>query len=202
VSPRTIRANPTFPLSLITRNENMQRKSFTSINKIYFWTATIHNWCRLLENDIEKQIIIDSLRTLSDRGLITVYGFVVMPNHIHLIWQLNDINGKETAKGSFMKFTAHEFKKRLKATNGLESYKVEAANKSYQFWQRDSLAIEIWNRTVAEQKLNYMHNNPISGKWQLSKDDISYQYSSARFYEYGIDEFGFLNNLYKVFDGD
>jgi hypothetical protein len=35
----------------------------------------------------------------------------------------------------------------------------------------------------------------------LAKDDISYFYSSAGFYEYDIDEFGFLNNLYEVFDG-
>jgi hypothetical protein len=36
----------------------------------------------------------------------------------------------------------------------------------------------------------------------VAKDDISYYYSSVRFYEYGIDEFGFLNNLYEVFDGE
>jgi hypothetical protein len=26
--------------------------------------------------------------------------------------------------------------------------------------------------------------------------------AKARFYETGVDEFGFLTNLYKVFDGD
>ena len=35
------------------------RKSTTSIGKIYFWTATIHNWLPLLETDNNKQIIID-----------------------------------------------------------------------------------------------------------------------------------------------
>jgi hypothetical protein len=40
-------------------------------------------------------------------------------------------------------------------------------------------------------------------KWQLAKDDISYTYSSsAKFYETGIDDFGFLNDLYTVFDGE
>ena len=182
--------------------QNTQRKSFTAIDNIYFWTATIHNWYPLLQNDIEKKLIINSLKTLSDKGLITIYAFVIMPNHIHLIWQLNAANGKETAKGSFLKFTAHEFKKKLKRTGGLENYKVQAANKEYQFWQRDSLGIEIWSREVAKQKLDYIHHNPVSGKWQLAKDYISYHYSSAKFYEFGIDEFGFLNNLYKVFDGD
>ena len=34
------------------------------------------------------------------------------------------------------------------------------------------------------------------------KDDLDYHYSSARFYETGLDEFGFLTNLYQVFDGE
>ena len=112
------------------------------------------------------------------------------------------MNGKESAKGSFMKFTAHEFKKKLKPVGALENYRVKAANKLFEFWQRDSLGIEIWSREVAQQKLDYIHGNPVSGKWLLAKDDISYHYSSAKFYETGIDDFGFLNNLYKVFDGE
>jgi len=182
--------------------EKVQRKSFTAENKIYFWTATIHNWYHLLQDDAEKKIITNSLKTLSDKGLITIFAFVIMPNHIHLIWQLNGANGKESTKSSLLKFTAHEFKKKLKSTKELEDYKVQAANKAYEFWQRDSLGIEIWSRKVAMQKLDYIHGNPVVGKWQLAKDDISYNYSSAKFYEYGIDEFGFLNNLYKEFDGD
>ena len=83
-----------------------------------------------------------------------------------------------------------------------KAYKVTISNKSYEIWQRDSLGIEIYTRAVSKQKLDYIHANPISGKWHLAKDDISYYYSSAHFYETGIDKFGFLNNLYMVFDGD
>ena len=69
-------------------------------------------------------------------------------------------------------------------------------------WQRNSLSVEVYIRAVAEQKLRYIHFNPVSGKWQLAKDDLGYYYLSARFYETGVDDFGFLTNLYKVFDGD
>jgi len=54
---------------------------------------------------------------------------------------------------------------------------------------------------VAIQKLKYIHFNPVTGKWTLAKDDLDYYYSSARFYETGIDEFGFLSNNFEVFDG-
>ena len=34
------------------------------------------------------------------------------------------------------------------------------------------------------------------GKWQLANDYFSHHYSSSRFYETGIDEFGFLKNIF------
>lgn len=37
-----------------------------------------------------------------------------------------------------MKFPAHDFKRDLKIKGGLYCYKVNASNKSYEFWQRDS----------------------------------------------------------------
>lgn len=84
------------------------------IGEVFFWTATINNWNHLLKEERFKEIIINSLRTLSGRGIIDVFSFVIMPNHIHLIWRTNQLNGKETAQGSFLKFTAHEFKKMLR----------------------------------------------------------------------------------------
>ena len=81
-------------------------------------------------------------------------------------------------------------------------YEVNAANKKHEIWQRDSLSIEIYSRAVAMQKLQYIHFNRVSKKWQLAKDDLEYYFSSARFYETGVEEFGFLTNLFNVFDGD
>ncbi len=182
--------------------EKQQRKSHTSLGKIYFWTATIHKWYHLMEQDKMKDVIINYLKILSEEKKITIFGFVIMPNHLHFIWRQNLLNGKETPKGSFMKFTAHKFKKFLEIENKLHLYKVGAANKMHEIWQRDSLGVEIYSRAVAKQKLEYIHGNPVRGKWSLAKDDISYYYSSSNFYETGIDEFGFLNNLYDMFDGN
>jgi len=183
--------------------ENLdERKSHTSLGQIYFWTATIHKWYHLLKSDENKQLIVDSLKFLSDRQLITVFAFVIMPNHIHLIWKLNKLNGKETPKGSFLKFAAHKLLDQLKQEGKLDEYSVFHANKKHEIWQRDSLGVEIISLPVAIQKLDYIHFNPVSGKWQLAEDDLKYHYSSARYYEEGVDEFGFLNNLLSVFHGN
>lgn len=179
-----------------------QRKSYTELGKIYFWTATIHKWYNLLEKKENKQMLVDSLKFLSDKGLITVYAFVIMPNHVHLIWQSNKLNGKESPIGSFLKFTAHKLLEQLKNERKDSVYLVENMNKKREIWQRDPLATEIVSPEVVKQKMNYVHYNPLSGKWNLAKDDISYCFSSARFYETGIDDFGFLKDLTSIFTGN
>ena len=79
------------------------------------------------------------------------------------------------------------FLQHLKANGNSKYYEVNEANKKHEIWQRDSLAIEIYSREVAKQKIDYIHFNPVTGKWQLAKDDLDYYFSSARFYETGID---------------
>lgn len=125
-----------------------------------------------------------------------------MPKHIHLLWQQNGFNGGETPKGSLLKHTAHVFLKQLKVIGAAAQYEVNADNKKHEIWQRDSLGIKIYSREVAKQKPDYIHFNPVNGKWTLAKDDLGYYYSSARYYETGVDDFGFLKNIYKVFDGE
>jgi len=49
---------------------------------------------------------------------------------------------------------------------------------------KDSLdAKAIITQKFLLQKVNHIHNNPVSGKWMLAKDFIAYEHSSASFYE-------------------
>ena len=144
--------------------QQILRKSYNTTNRIYFFTATIHKWLLLLAEDNNQQSITDYLKKLCDEKLITVFAFVLMPNHVHFIWQQNKLNGRETPQGSFLKYTAHEFLKKLKNNGKSLMYEVNAANKKHELWQRDSLSVEIYSREVAMQKLQYIHFNPVSGK--------------------------------------
>ena len=64
-------------------------------DNVYFWTDTIKDWKRLLKPDKYKEVIISSWQELTDRKMIRVYGFVIMPNHLHIVWEMNEPNGKE-----------------------------------------------------------------------------------------------------------
>jgi len=105
-------------------------------NEPYFWTSTINKWQHLLKDDDFKWIIIESLQWLCNKKLVAVYGFVIMPNHIHLIWEQLQKNGKENPKGSFEKFTAHQLRTKLmtKNENSLLTYKVPDRDREYLFW--------------------------------------------------------------------
>ncbi len=179
----------------------VNRKSHMLLGNIYFWTATINKWQHLLQDHVYKQVIIDSLEHLSQKDKIDIFAFVIMPNHVHFIWRVNEQNGKETTVGSFLKFTAHAFKKLLKSkdSNAMKYYAVEANNKLFEFWQRDSLAVELYSSHVAYQKLDYLHNNPCTAHWQLANEPSDYKYSTAKFYEKGIKEYGFIKDLRDEF---
>lgn len=171
------------------------------IGEIYFWTATINNWNKLLFEDGYKDIIIQSLDYLSKASKIEVYGFVLMPTHLHFIWKILGKNGKESPQGSFLKFTAHQFRTKLiyEGKYKLNPFRVNALNKHHEFWQPDQLAIHLFSSQVAYQKLNYIHNNPLAKHWNLAKSPSTYKYSSASFYELNDRQFSFLKDLRLVF---
>lgn len=181
-----------------------RRKSQMDLGETYFWTASIHKWNKLLWNDSYKDIIINSWDYLSGKGKIDVFGFVIMPTHLHCIWRMNEMNGREKPHASFMKFTAHTFERKLLAESPrlLKSYRIKACDRQYHFWQRDSLAVRLYNHRIARQKLNYIHQNPLGTYWQLVKHPCDYKYSSAPFYEYDQKNFSFLKDLWQVFPTD
>ncbi|MBN3583177.1 transposase [Algoriphagus aestuarii] len=170
-------------------------------NSVYFWTDSIKGWISVLEQNKYKEIIISSWRELVSRGMVIVYGFVIMPNHLLVIWEMKQPNGKEMPHASFNKFTSHMIINDLKVVSPkiLSRFKVEDKDRLFRIWQRDPLAILLDSREKLEQKLNYLHNNPLQSHWNLSDSPENYPWSSALFNEKGIDEFGFITHYLDRF---
>jgi REP element-mobilizing transposase RayT len=101
------------------------------LNKVYFYTATILEWNHFLKEHEYKEIILHSLKHLSEKKLIKVYAFVIMPNHIHLIWHLIAMNRKEMPHASLMKYTAYQLleEKRKEKPELLLDYQVQSKNR-------------------------------------------------------------------------
>jgi putative transposase len=172
------------------------RNSRMDLDHVYFWTDTIKDWKHLFRQDKYKRLIIENLRDLVDKKMIVVYGFVIMPNHLHILWEMKAKKGKEMPHASFNKVTAQFIVNDLDENHAavLPSFKVKDKDRSFLIWQRDPLAILMDKREKLEQKLDYIHNNPLNEKWNLAKRPEEYYWSSAKFYESNRDNFGFLTH--------
>ena len=71
----------------------------------------------------------------------------------------------------------------------------------FRIWQRDPLASILDSAEIAEVKLNYIHNNPIQEHWSLVTKPEDYKYSSAKYYETGINDWSFLKHYKDGFGG-
>jgi REP element-mobilizing transposase RayT len=107
-----------------------------------------------------------------------------MPNHIHILWEIIKMNGKEKPSASFHKYTSHLLTKLISDQHPklIQELEVDKKDRKHLFWKPDPLAIKIFSREMAEQKLKYIHQNPLQEHWDLAQQPEDYQYSSARFY--------------------
>ena len=167
----------------------------SDVYSMYFCTFTCYEWMHLFELTNSYDLVYDWFNILK-KDKIEVIGYVIMPNHVHCIlyfpeagFNLNKIlsNGK--------RFMAYELVNRLEKANDtntltiLQNALTERERKKKQLHKvfKDSFdAKPIFSEKFLLQKLNYIHYNPVKGKWRLAKDFVSYEHSSASFYEEGI----------------
>ncbi len=141
---------------LTPQTNHINHPSNTSIieSPVVFFTVTILEWKKLLKPEKYKNILTQSLAYLTKEGRVKVYAFVIMDNHIHLIWQALPLNTSEQLQRSFLRYTAQQIKFDLQKhhSNVLELFYVGAKDRSYQFWKRNSLSVELYNREITSTK--------------------------------------------------
>jgi putative transposase len=159
-----------------------------------FFTGTILNWQKLLKVEKYKLAILEELTFLVRSNKIILYAYCIMDNHIHLIWQIKGNTHPSIIKRSFFTRTALFFKKDLiiNHPNVLEYFKSSQGDRTHHFWERRPLGIDLFTDKVFEQKLDYIHDNPV--KADLCKNQEDYKYSSASFYLTGKDDWNILTH--------
>lgn len=129
-----------------------------------------------------------------------------MPNHLHCIlhftepgFNLNSIvsNGKRFMAYEIVQLLQQQGQRDL--LNILGNAVTERERKKGQLHKvfKESFdAKAIFSDKFLFQKLNYIHINPVKGKWQLVNDFAEYEHSSASFYETGVAKY-FMPVHYK-----
>lgn len=171
------------------------RKTQDQKDIFYFCTFTCLDWLPLIKVTNTYDAIYKWFDWMNDHDN-PIIGYVVMPNHLHVIFYLNP-NSTTVNKiiSNAKRILAYEIVKRLKASfnnkilEHLKSaVKEEERNrgKIHRVFNPSFDAKAIEDPDTLSEKLNYMHNNPVSGKWQLVYDFIDFKYSSAKYYETGV----------------
>ena len=171
---------------------------------VYFVSFAVVEWIDVFTRNIYKDIILNSLKFCQENKGMEIYAWCIMTNHIHLIFRSVNDQKPETLLGDFKRFTSNKIVKAI-ADNPHESRKewmlaefAKAAAKSsnvkhLQFWRHDNQPIELWSNKVIDEKLDYVHNNPVEEG--LVVKPVDYTYSSARDYS---GEKGILENVVVV----
>lgn len=161
----------------------------------YFLTATIYQWIHLL-NDKNKDVILKEWKHQIKMRNIKLYGFVIMPNHYHIIISFYPPKKPWETLRDMHKFISKRIIKSLnqKSSSLLKQFEVSKTDRQYQIWQRNSLPVKLYDNVISEQKLAYIHNNPLQQNWQLAKNPENYFYSSASFYLCEDREFSFITH--------
>ena len=156
-----------------------------------YFTATILEWKYLLSDDRFKDVIVGSLRHMAERKRAMIHAFVIMNNHIHVIWHILHPYTRDEVQRNMLKFTAQTIVRELRTEpEVLQQYYVGASDRKYQVWERNPLTVPLWSEDVVKQKLAYLHNNPVRAGLCINAAD--YEYSTASIYMSGEDRFGFI----------
>ena len=128
----------------------------------HFFTATILGWKPLLKPEKYKNILINSLRFLVIDQRIILNAFVIMSNHIRLIWQMKPAIRPYDVQRDLLKYTAQHFKYDLINNYPaiLEHFRVNACDRQHQFWKRRPLSIELRTDKVYQENWIIYTGNP------------------------------------------
>lgn len=170
------------------------RKQINENSGLYFITITCRGWHHLFSIADGYAVVYKWFDYLKSKGHF-ILGYVIMPNHLHaLIGFRNSGKSINAIVGNGKRFMAYELIERLKISGEknllleLESYVNNTDRKRGKLHEVFEPSFD-WKVCHAddftEQKLNYIHENPCRGKWNLAEQPWDYPHSSAKFYMFG-----------------
>ena len=145
--------------------ENLKR--YYGAGDLHFITCSCYQRRALLNTPERRNLFLDVLEQVRRRYEIVVVGYVVMPEHFHLLWTEPELGSGSSA---------------MQALKQAVSRKIER-HTNEPFWQRRFYDFNVWTEAKRIEKLRYMHRNPV--KRGLISEPEDWAWSSFRHYRLG-----------------
>ncbi len=159
----------------------------------YFITFTCAEWLPLIEITNSYDLVYNWFALLKEKHNTEIVAYIIMHNHLHAIIHFNDEGfDLNTIISNGKRFMAYEIVNRLQNSgntplleklHNLLTEREKTKGQLHKIFKDSFDAKAIITQHFLLQKINYIHNNPVSGKWMLAKDFVAYEHSSASFYE-------------------
>ena len=158
----------------------------------HFVTCSCYHRLPLLADDRVKRLLLNILEEVRQKYRFCVYGYVIMPEHFHLLMGAPESGDPSTALQVLKQRVARKVRTvcmptlsqhmgKVGAPSGLERFGLY--EDLPQFWQRRFYDFNVWSGKKHVEKLRYMHRNPVTRG--LVKNPEDWTWSSFRHYAFG-----------------
>jgi REP element-mobilizing transposase RayT len=187
------------------------KQEIKNCDGIYFITITCCDWLPLFEIAQSYPAVYNWFQYLKNKGHF-ISGYVIMPNHLHALIAFSN-HGENINRiiGNGKRFMAYYIIDKLKE-NGNEkllhqlSAKVNSSDKKrgklHEVFTPSFDIKECFTQKFIQQKLDYIHSNPCTGKWNLAPTTDDYAHSSSRYYSEGIQGIFLVDSIMEVLNID
>lgn len=156
---------------------------------IYYITTVVYDRLPIFMRPAFIIPLLDSLNFYRHKQEFKLLGYVVMPDHIHLvIWPFGKASVADIMQ-NYKEFTAKRIIRQAEVENmenwvkAFQEAGVETGRSMNKVWQDSYWDMNVYTETFLRQKLNYIHRNPVRANLAQAPED--YPYSSYRNYTLG-----------------
>jgi REP element-mobilizing transposase RayT len=161
-------------------------------DQFYFVTFTVVYWLDVFIREEYRSIFLDSVRYCQQHKGLQVGAWCIMSSHVHMAIGTTGQEQLEDIIRDLKSYTSRHIRKYIE-NSPQESRKewllwmMERAgkkksnNNDFQFWQQHNHPTELSTNEILQQRLDYIHNNPVEAC--LVENPGDWLYSSARDYE-------------------
>ena len=156
-------------------------------NGLYFLTFSCVYWIDILTKKNYRDVLINGLKYCQTNKGLMLIAWCIMSNHVHLIVKARDGYHLAHIIRDYKKFTSKRIIQLLQSTEDrrkdwilemlLKAGRSNSKNQTYQLWRNDNHPILLDNNFIIDQKIEYIHLNPVKAEIVLYMEH--YIYSSA-----------------------
>jgi REP-associated tyrosine transposase len=154
-----------------------RRPHYYGYNHLHYLTANVYQRARVLDSDRFKLNFVQTLGDLREELGFRIVGYVLMPEHCHLLLWPSDLANPAQIMQKLSERTANFILRTLRRNLAhwwcrkmLRCFELPPTvhhHARYRVSERGGYDMNIWSEKKRQQKLTYMHNNPV--KTRLSE---------------------------------